>query len=225
MTDKTTANGKTHGAFLIDDHPLIRIGLAQLLDCEPDLEVCGESGKSEGVIEAVQAADPDVVITDLSLPGASGLELIKNMRAAGVSVPILVVSMHEEEHYAERALKAGANGYVMKHEVHKNYVKAIRQVLEGEVYLSEAMTKRLVSGLTNGRPRSGSPVQELTHREFEVFELIGHGRSTRQIAAALKINPRTVDVHRANIKSKLGVQDGAELARYAVRWVEMAVQR
>lgn len=211
---------RQYAAFLIDDHPIVRLGLTQMIETQPDLRVCGEIGVREGAVEAVLAAKPDLILLDLNLPDASGMDLIKEIRAAGIASPILVISLHEEVQYAERAIKAGANGYLMKHHSIKNCLQAIRKVINSGTYLSDAMTKRLVESIVEGRKKSADPVESLTSREFEVFDLIGRGRSTRQISGALRINSRTVDVHRSNIKAKLGVRDAAELAHYAVRWVE-----
>jgi len=207
--------------FLIDDHPLVRMGLAQILSTQEDLEVCGEIGHGRGAAQAVEAAAPDLIILDLTLPDAGGLDLIKAIRAVGVTKPILINSMHPETLYAERVLRAGADGYLMKQVAPKKVLTAVRKVLAGEVYLSEEMTRQLVNSMggTRRTPQNHS-VERLSDREFEVFEQIGRGRSTAEIASLLGISPRTVDVHRANIKSKLGLSNSAELARMAVNWVE-----
>jgi len=220
VEDIPTSGARQYSAFLIDDHPIVRLGLTQMIETQPDLRVCGEIGAREGAVEAVLAAKPDVILLDLNLPDASGMDLIKEIRGAGVQSPILVISLHEELQYAERAIKAGANGFLMKHHSIKNCLQAIRKVINSGSYLSEAMTNRLVESIADGRKKSTDPVDSLTSREFEVFDLIGRGRSTRQISEALRINSRTVDVHRSNIKTKLGVRDAAELAHFAVCWVE-----
>ncbi|MFT5469147.1 MAG: DNA-binding NarL/FixJ family response regulator [Verrucomicrobiales bacterium] len=209
----------TKRIFLIDDHPLVRMGLGQILDTQSDLELCGELDGGRGAIEALSQTEPDAIILDLSLPDTGGIDLIKAIRAAGFSAPILVNSMHPETLYAERVLRAGANGYLMKQVAPKTVLTAIRKVLDGQAYLSDEMTCNLVNRMAGARELKNS-VEELTDREFEVFELIGRGKPTADIAELLSISPRTVDVHRANIRAKLSVTSGAELAQIAVRWVE-----
>lgn len=195
------------------------MGLGQVFDTQEDLELCGELEGGRGAIEALSQTDPDAIILDLSLPDTGGIDLIKAIRAAGVNAPILVNSMHPESLYAERVLRAGANGYLMKQVAPKTVLTAIRKVLDGEAYLSDEMTRNLVNRIAGARELKRS-VEELTDREFEVFELIGRGQPTSDIADVLSISPKTVDVHRANIKAKLSISSGAELARIAVRWVE-----
>jgi DNA-binding NarL/FixJ family response regulator len=189
---------------------------------EPNLTVCGEMGECRGAIDAVVNARPDAVLLDLSLPDGSGLELIKDLRAAGFTAPVLVLSMHDERLYAERVLRAGANGYLMKEEAPERVVEGIYTVLRGDVFLSSAINRRILKRLAGcDRPEpDGYSLHRLTDREFEVFELIGKGMPSRAIAANLKISTKTVDAHRSHIKEKLGLADGTELVRYAVRWVE-----
>lgn len=207
--------------LLVDDHPFMRAGLAQLIDHQPDLMVCGEAGNPAEALQALAAAKPDLVLSDLTMPGRSGLEFIKDLRAAHEDLTILVVSMHDESVFAERALRAGARGYIMKEAGGENLLAAIRQVLRGEVYVSPRMSARILEGISGARPRaSKSPIESLTDREFEVFQLIGQGKSTRDVAQQLHLSPKTVDVHRANIKEKLGLTDTTALIRHAVRWVE-----
>lgn len=207
--------------LLVDDHPFMRAGLAQLIDRQPDLMVCGEAGNPAEALHAVTTTKPDLVLSDLTMPGRSGLEFIKDLQAAHDGLAILVVSMHDESVFAERALRAGARGYIMKEAGGENLLTAIRQVLRGEVYVSPRMSARILEGLSGARPRgSKSPIEKLTDREFEVFQLIGQGKSTRDIAEQLHLSPKTVDVHRANIKEKLELTDGTALIRHAVRWVE-----
>jgi DNA-binding NarL/FixJ family response regulator len=207
--------------LLVDDHPFMRAGLAQLIDRQPDLMVCGEAGNPTEALQAVAKTKPDLVLSDLTMPGRSGLEFIKDLRAAHETLAILVVSMHDESVFAERALRAGARGYIMKEAGGENLLAAIRQVLRGEVYVSPRMSARILEGLAGARPRgSVSPIEKLTDREFEIFQLIGHGRSTRDIAEQLHLSPKTVDVHRSNIKEKLELTDATALIRHAVRWVE-----
>jgi DNA-binding NarL/FixJ family response regulator len=207
--------------LLVDDHPFMRAGLAQLIDRQPDMMVCGEAGNPAEALQALAKVKPDLVLSDLTMPGRSGLEFIKDLRAAHDTLAILVVSMHDESVFAERALRAGARGYIMKEAGGENLLTAIRQVLRGEVYVSPRMSARILESLSGGRPRgSHSPIEKLTDREFEVFQLIGQGKSTRDIAAQLHLSPKTVDVHRGNIKEKLGLVDATALIRHAVRWVE-----
>lgn len=207
--------------LLVDDHPFMRAGLAQLIDRQPDLMVCGEAGNPQEAFRALEATHPDVVLTDLTMPGRSGLEFIKDLLAAAPTLTVLVISMHDEVVYAERALRAGARGYIMKEAGGENLLTALRQVLRGEVYVSPRMSARILENLSGSRPRgSSSPIEKLSDREFEVFQLIGQGKSTRDIAAQLHLSPKTVDVHRANIKEKLALKDATALIRHAVRWVE-----
>jgi DNA-binding NarL/FixJ family response regulator len=207
--------------LLVDDHPFMRAGLAQLIDRQADLMVCGEAGNPTEAFQALASAKPDLVLSDLTMPGRSGLEFIKDLRAANDALAILVVSMHDESVFAERALRAGARGYIMKEAGGENLLAAIRQVLGGDVYVSPRMSARILEGLSSARPRgSKSPIEKLTDREFEIFQLIGQGKSTRDIAAQLHLSPKTVDVHRANIKEKLELTNVTALIRHAVRWVE-----
>ena len=207
--------------LLVDDHPFMRAGLRQLIDRQPDLFVGGEAGNPSEAFQQLARAVPDLILTDLTMPGRGGLEFLRDLRAAHEKVPILVVSMHDEGVYAERALRAGARGYIMKEAGGENLLAAIRRVLGGEVHVSPRMSARILDALSAGRPRgSRSPIEQLTDREFEVFQLIGQGKSTRDIAAALHLSPKTVDVHRGHIKEKLGLRDVTALIRHAVRWVE-----
>ncbi len=207
--------------LLVDDHPFMRAGLAQLIDRQPDLMVCGEAGEPVEAFHALQKTKPDLVLTDLTMPGRSGLEFVKDLRAAEPDIAILVISMHDEVVYAERALRAGARGYIMKEAGGENLLAALRQVLRGEVYVSPRMSARILEGMSASRPRgSSSPIEQLTDREFEVFQLIGQGKSTRDIAEQLHLSTKTVDVHRSHIKEKLELKDATALIRHAVRWVE-----
>lgn len=207
--------------LLVDDHPFMRAGLGQLIERQTDLSVCGEAGNPTEALQLIAQQNPDLILTDLTMPGRSGLEFIKDLHAIHPSIPTLIMTMHDESIFAERALRAGARGYIMKEAGGENLLAAIRRVLTGEVYVSEKMAARILSGLTGPKPRgSTSPIEKLTDREFEVFQLIGHGKSTREMAAQLHLSPKTVDVHRANIKEKLGLGDVTALIRHAVRWVE-----
>ena len=207
--------------LLVDDHPFMRAGLRQLIDRQPDMIVCGEAGNPAEAFQQLDRTRPDLVLTDLAMPGRSGLEFIKDLRAAHPRGFVLVISMHDEGVYAERVLRAGARGFIMKEAGGENLLAALRQVLRGEVYVSQRMSARILNDLSLRRPRgSRSPIEQLTDREFEVFQLIGHGKSTRDIATQLHLSPKTVDVHRANLKAKLGLRDTTALIRHAVRWVE-----
>jgi DNA-binding NarL/FixJ family response regulator len=207
--------------LLVDDHPFMRMGLAQLINQQSDLMVGGEAGDPAEAARALDKSVPDLVLADITMPGRSGLEFIKDLKAARPDLRILVVSMHDEVIYAERALRAGAQGYVMKEAGGENLLAAIRQVLDGQVYVSPRMSARILNSYSGQRPRgSHSPIEKLSDREFEVFQMIGQGKSTRAIAEQLHLSPKTVDVHRAHIKEKLGLTDATALVRHAVRWVE-----
>jgi len=205
--------------LVVDDHPLVRAGLAQLISDEPDLEVYGEAADETEALQQVAASLPDLVIIDLSLAGGSGIDLIGRIKAHHSDICMLVVSMHDESLFAERVLAAGALGYLNKQEAPNNIIKAIRQVLDGKVYLSEELTERLLGGLTGDPKAPGlSPMQRLSNRELEVFELIGRGMTTGKIADHLKLSIKTIETHRENIKKKLQLDSGQELTRRAMHW-------
>lgn len=207
--------------LLVDDHPMMRAGLAQLIGLQPDLAVCGEAANPAEALKLISTARPEIMLADLTMPGRSGLEFVKDVLALLPELPILVVSMHDEAVYAERALRAGARGYIMKEAGGEAVVAAIRQILGGQAYVSPAMSARILDNLSGKKPRgSTSPIEKLTDREFEVFQLIGQGRSTRDIAEQLHLSSKTVDVHRSHIKEKLDLKDATALIRHAVRWVE-----
>lgn len=207
--------------LVVDDHPFMRAGLAQLINRQADLEVCGEAGNTADALRAVKELRPDLVLSDLTMADRGGLEFIKDLQAAEASPPVLVVSMHDEAIYAERVLRAGARGYIMKEAGGESLLGAIRQVLRGEIYVSPKQAALVLENLSGRRPRgSDSPIKQLTDREFEVFQLIGQGKSTQDISGQLHLSPKTVDVHRSNIKQKLGLKDATGLVRHAVRWVE-----
>jgi DNA-binding NarL/FixJ family response regulator len=216
----STAKTKTR-ILLVDDHPMMRDGLAQLIAAETDLEICGEAGDAHEALEKVVALKPALVLTDVSLPRKNGLELTKDILAMEPDTLVLVISMHDESLYAERVLRAGARGYIMKQEGGKKIMEAIRRVLGGQVSVSENVASRLLEALSGRRPGGGgSLVDQLTDRELEVFQHLGRGLDTRQIADALHVSPKTVEAHRVNIKTKLKIASHAELIRQAVRWDE-----
>jgi len=200
---------------------MLRRGLAELIKHEHDLEVCAEVGTVAEAMQEIPLSQPDLVLLDLGLPGKGGLELIKDIRAQYPDLLILVISMHDESLYAPRALRAGADGYIMKEASGETLLQAIRQVLNGQGYVSQTMSTRIL-GIFSGRNSAASPssVERLSDREFEVFELIGRGQGSHEIAKQLFLSSKTVDAHRANIKKKLGLQSSWEMIRYAVRWVE-----
>ena len=207
--------------FLVDDHPLVREWLTNLIHQQPDLVVCGESEDAPHALEGIGATRPDVVIVDISLKQGSGIELIKNLKALQPDVTIIVLSMHDERLYAERALRAGARGYIMKSETAKKVVLVIRQVLAGKIYMSESLAAVFAEKFVDGRlPASGSLVEKLSDRELETFQLLGKGCETRQVAAMMKVSMKTVQANCARIKEKLKLTNAAELLREAVRWQE-----
>lgn len=211
--------------LLVDDHPLLREGLGRLIDAEPGLRVCGMAGTVQEAVALVDAKHPDLVITDLTLPGRNGLELIKDLGATHPELPIIVLSMHDELIYAERVLRAGGRGYVMKDTPPDRLLEAIHVVLQGGVFASQIVTNHFLKALSSGKTPSkpGFPLERLTDREIEVFELIGHAKSNHEIASRLGISPRTLDAHRAHIREKLGLGDSNELTRHAIRWVEIGM--
>jgi len=205
---------------LIDDHPIMRRGLAVLIRAEKGLDVCGEAGSASEGFETIEKLKPDLAVIDLTLPDKSGLELVKDVRAAFPATQCVVLSMHDEVMYGERAIRAGARGYVMKEAAADHLVTAIHKVLGGGLYVSEALNARMLEQMS-GTPRSKpSGMDALTDREVEILELIGKGVATKNIATQLSISARTVEAHRAHIKEKLGITDGAALVRHAVQWVE-----
>jgi DNA-binding NarL/FixJ family response regulator len=207
--------------LVIDDHPMMRAGLAQLIDRQPDMLVCGEAGQPSEALTLISRATPDLVLTDLTLPGRGGTEFIKDLKALRADLPILVISMHDEMVYAERCFRAGASGYLMKEAGSEKLLAALRRVIGGQMYASPTVSEEILRNLSARKPRgSSSPIQSLSDREFEVFQLVGQGKSTREIAAQLHLSPKTIDVHRGHIREKLGLKDVTALVRHAVRWLE-----
>jgi DNA-binding NarL/FixJ family response regulator len=207
--------------LIVDNHPMMREGLAQLIGRQPDMMVCGEAGDAGEAMEKVRLLKPNLVLAEITLPGRNGLELIKDIQAMEDRVAVLVISMHDESFYAERVLRAGGRGYVMKQEGGKKILEAIRQVSAGQIFVSDKVSARILEIFSGHRLKEGqSAVENLTDREFEVFQLIGQGMGTKELARELHISPKTIEVHRANIKAKLQTGSMAELIRHAVRWVE-----
>lgn len=207
--------------FIVDDHPLLRRGLAELINREPDMMFCGEAEDSPSAIKAISQLKPDLVIVDISLKGYNGIELIKNIKAFDPKIQILVLSMHDESIYAMRVLKAGAKAYVMKQEVVDKVMEAVRRIRAGKVFVSERVASRMLDQVVvGGDPAPDSPVDLLSDRELEIVNMIGSGLPTREIAAKLHISIKTVESHRARIKEKLNLQNAIQLVQFCVRWVE-----
>ncbi len=207
---------------LVDDHPVVLGGYRQMFDAEADLRVCATATSAAEALIAVERESPDLVITDLTMPGRSGLDLIKDLLARDPATKVLVISMHDEMLYAERALKAGAKGYLMKESANETILGAVRQVLAGGLYMSPKLSALVLNAFASQRPRGSesSPLQKLSDREFEIFRLFGEGRTAKEIASQLNLSPKTVSVHRDHIKEKMAFSTSAEMVRQAVRWVE-----
>ena len=221
MPHRTAARavGTKHRVFVVDDHPIIRQGLALLIDQEPDLEVCGEAEEAETALAAIAAARPDVLLLDISLRGPDGIDLLKAIRATDTELPVLVLSMHDESIYAERALRAGANGYIMKQEATENVLVALRRILRREVYVSDRIASSMLRQITAGGGKAAqTPIERLSDRELEVFRLIGEGHGTRQIADELHLSVKTVESYQAHIKEKLALQSSRDLVQRAIEW-------
>ena len=208
--------------FVVEDHPIVREGIALLVNREPDLAICGEASDADEALEAIRTAHPHLVLMDISIRGCNGIELTKNILKQHPGLRVIMLSMHDEALYAERALKAGARGYVMKHEAPDVVLKAIRQVLSGELYVSENMSSRVVADLAgSSQLQPNRPgIERLTDRELEIFDLIGRGVTTVDMARRLGLSPKTVEAHRSHIKQKLNIAKFSVLALHAIRWVE-----
>ncbi|ATC63047.1 DNA-binding response regulator [Nibricoccus aquaticus] len=207
--------------FIVDDHPLLRRGLAELINREPDMVFCGEAEDSPSALKMISQIKPDLVIVDISLKGYNGIELIKNIKAFDSKIQILVLSMHDESIYAMRVLKAGAKAYVMKQEVVDKVMEAVRRIRAGKVFVSERVASRMLDQVVvGGDPAPDSPVDLLSDRELEIVNMIGSGLPTREIAGKLHISIKTVESHRARIKEKLNLQNAIQLVQFCVRWVE-----
>jgi DNA-binding NarL/FixJ family response regulator len=205
--------------LIVDDHPIVRHGLGELIARQPDLEICGEAAEAAEALRQMEADRPHVAVIDISLKGESGLELIEQIKARFPDVKMLVSSMHDEQTFAGRALRAGALGYINKRESIRKVIHAVRQVLRGEIYLSPQMASQLLHRAAVGEPLDHNPIETLSNRELEVFEMIGQGMNTQQIARKLGLSPSTVETHRKKIKTKLNVQNSAQLSRAAFQWV------
>ena len=225
-THRKDGTHETRTVLIVDDHPIVRQGLAQLIEQERDLHVCGQAEDAHEAMQAIRTLKPDMVIVDISLKDTSGMELIKDLKVRHADLPILTLSMHDESMYAERSLRAGARGYIMKQEATEKVITAIRRVLAGEVYVSDTVATRMVSRLAAGAGAvSASPLESLSDRELEVFRLIGEGNGTRQVAEKLHLSVKTIETYRAHIKEKLGFKDANELFRAAIEWVNAEMKR
>jgi len=221
MPERTQAK-----VFLVDDHPLVREWLSQLIQREDDLAVCGEAEDTQEALQKIEETKPDIVVADISLKNTHGLELVKDLQVRLPLLPVLVLSMHDESLYAERVLRAGAKGYITKQEATKKILQAVRLVLSGQIYISEKMASRMVHKMVMGRAESQkSAIERLTDRELEVFQLIGRGQGTRRIASELHLGIKTVESYRARIKEKLKLEDGTQLLQHAIQWVHSLQDR
>ena len=205
--------------FVVDDHPIVRQGLTLLINQEPDLTVCGTAEEMHSALLAIVTTPPDIMIVDISLNGPDGLEMLKHVRIRSPRLPVLILSMHDESLYAERALRAGANGYIMKQEATEKVLVAVRRILRGEIYVSDRIANSMLQHYVRGtNPAGRSSIAELTDRELEVFRLIGEGHGTRQIAEALHLSVKTVESYQAHIKEKLSLRSARELVQHAIQW-------
>src|SRR2546421_398215 len=218
--NQKSASAKARRIVIVDDHPLFRKGLEQLIHSHNGLAICGEAANAAEAMDVIRRIEPDLAIVDLSLPGANGIELIKNIRAEFPKLLILVLSMHDESLYALRALRAGAEGYVMKHEPMANVIQAIHEVFNGRAYLSPPMAAQVITKFAHHDAEGETDaVERLSDRELEILELIGKGHEVRQIAKLLHLSPKTVETHRAHIKDKLDLKNSREVARFALQWL------
>jgi len=205
--------------FIVDDHPIVREGLSLMMNREPDLMVCGEAEEAAAALQAITTTRPDFLIVDISLNGPDGLDLLKSIRARFPNLPVLILSMHDESIYAERALRAGAQGYIMKQEATEKVLVAVRQILSHKIYVSDRIANRMLQQYVSGnQAATPSPIAILSDRELEVFRLIGEGHSTRTIADELHLSVKTVESYQAHIKEKLSLKNGRELVQRAIQW-------
>ena len=221
MAVEKPREGQKQRILIVDDHPIVREGLTTIINEQTDLVVCGEAEDAQTALEAVGTLRPDLMIVDVSLKGINGIELVKLIQRRYEKMPILVLSMHDESLYVERVLRAGARGYIMKQEGTEKVVTAIHKILGGDIYVSEAMRKKLLRTFQESQPETSGPsVDRLSDRELEVFRLIGQGYGTRQIADTLHVSVKTVNTYRQHIKEKLKFETGSELLRHAIQWVQ-----
>jgi len=214
-------DSKKARVVIVEDHPMFRERLAHLIDKEDDMTVCGEADNAAEGLALIRQAKPSLAIIDITLKESGGLDLLKDIRAHEIALPVLVLSMHDESLYAERALRAGARGYITKHEASAKVMTAIRQVLRGEIYLDQRIMDRILQRIVDGDTKvTARPIDRLTDRELEVFELIGQGRTTREIGSRLHVGLTTVDTYRARIKEKLNLENAAQLHAEATRWIQ-----
>jgi DNA-binding NarL/FixJ family response regulator len=212
---------KKFGILLVDDHPITRQGVAALINQEQTLMVCGETDSAPKALELITKLAPDLAVIDISLKSVNGLELMKNIKVMAPKLPVLVMSMHDEALYAERALRAGAQGYIMKQEASEKILTAIQRVLKGELYLSDKMQEKMLHRIVNAKKEEpGFSIDKLSDREMEVFQLIGNGFSTRQIATQLNLSVKTIESYREHLKLKLALETGSDLVRYAIQWMK-----
>ncbi len=210
-------SNRVHRVLIVDDHPIVRHGLRQLIDQEDDLEVCGEAADVREAHAALQQTQPNVVVLDLSLRGSNGIDLIKDIRSKYEQLPVLVYSMHDESIYAERLLSAGANGYIMKEATADQLLSALRGVLAGKLYVNEHVKTRMMERVAvGGRKQTGDRTDRLSNRELEILGLLGRGKTTREVAESLNLSVKTIDTHRQRIKKKLGLQTSAQVTQFAI---------
>lgn len=224
MMPHTKPQAKNHDKkiriIIVDDHPIVRQGLAELINQEKDIEVCGQAEDAPQAMKTIRALKPDLVIVDVSLKKTSGIELIKDIKAQYPNLCVLTLSMHDESLYAERALRAGAKGYIMKQETTEKIVAAIHKILSGQLYISDRMSARMLRKLVvGGTDLDSSPINRLSDRELEVFTLLGQGHGTRQISEQLHLSIKTIETYRSHIKEKLDLADSTELLQHAIQWV------
>jgi DNA-binding NarL/FixJ family response regulator len=218
-TYKSQNLGVKKRILVVDDHPIIRQGLALMVNREADLVVCGEAEDATGAMLVMESAHPDVLIVDISLNGPDGLDLLKNIRTTHPTLPVLILSMHDESIYAERALRAGANGYIMKQEATEKVLIAVRRILNGQIYVSDRIANKMLKHyITGSGSLKDSSISDLSDRELEVFRLIGEGHGTRQIAEELHLSVKTVESYQAHIKDKLSLRSSRELMQHAIQW-------
>jgi DNA-binding NarL/FixJ family response regulator len=214
-------NEKKIQVLIVDDHPVIRDGLVAIINHEQDLNVCGQAEDAYTAQKAIDELKPDIVVTDISLKSSDGIELTKNIKAGHPALPVIILSVHDESLYAERALLAGAKAYLMKDKVSENIIKAIRTVLNGEIYVSDAILKKFLHKVAGNRTGTGkTPIETLSDREFEVFRLIGEGLKASQIAKQLHLSIKTIETYRTRLKEKLGLVSASELLKYSIRWAK-----